>query len=91
MGQIFFNLLYPTSSLTFLSTCHTMSVFDRSSIFRWRMGFWLLGQFLVAAVHTPHASRNHLLDCLDVAAKLLSFDDPAGVAYLPSPLNFWLN
>jgi hypothetical protein len=67
-----------------------MSVFDRSRLLRWRMG-WLPARPVPCRCGAPHASRNHLLECLGVTAKLLFLDDPPGADYLPNPLDFWLN
>ncbi|KAK4513149.1 uncharacterized protein ATC70_012943 [Mucor velutinosus] len=67
-----------------------MSVFDRSRILRWRMG-WLPARPVPCRCGAPHASRNHLLECLGVVSKLLFTDDPLGAGYLPNPLDFWLN
>ncbi|KAF1796895.1 hypothetical protein V8B55DRAFT_1394601 [Mucor lusitanicus] len=67
-----------------------MSVFDRSRILRWRMG-WLPARPVPCRCGAPHASRNHLLECLGVATTLLFPGDPRGADYLPNPLDFWLN
>ncbi|EPB87869.1 hypothetical protein HMPREF1544_05276 [Mucor circinelloides 1006PhL] len=67
-----------------------MSVFDRSRILRWRMG-WLPARPVPCRCGASHASRNHLLECLGVASLLLFSDIFPGADYLPNPLDFWLN
>ncbi|KAG1444258.1 hypothetical protein G6F56_010375 [Rhizopus delemar] len=46
-----------------------MSVYDRSRILRWRMG-WLPGRPRQCRCGHPQASRSHLLSCLRVARRL---------------------
>jgi len=67
-----------------------MSVFDRSRLVRWRMG-WLPARPVPCRCGASHASRNHLLECLGVASLLLFSDIFPGADYLPNPLDFWLN
>ncbi|CEP11733.1 hypothetical protein [Parasitella parasitica] len=68
-----------------------MSVFDRSRILRWRMG-WLPARPVPCHCGAPHASRAHLLACLAVPSRLQFANDSPSVSYLlPNPLDFWLN
>ncbi|KAG0930507.1 hypothetical protein G6F32_011974 [Rhizopus arrhizus] len=62
-----------------------MTVYDRSRLVRWRMG-WLPGRPIACRCGHPHASRAHLLSCLQVARRL-------GVASntRPNPLDYVLN
>ncbi|KAG1043810.1 hypothetical protein G6F43_011575 [Rhizopus delemar] len=62
-----------------------MTVYDRSRLVRWRMG-WLPGRPIACRCGHPHASRAHLLSCLRVARRL-------GVApnTRPNPPDYVLN
>ncbi|KAI8320154.1 hypothetical protein EDC96DRAFT_613355 [Choanephora cucurbitarum] len=99
----------PLSAPVLLSACRPlimldpvmylpMSTFDRSRILRWRMG-WLPARPVPCRCGAPHASRDHLLLCLDAAGRLQFAGDPrppsrAGAIdrrYKPNPLDYWLN
>ena len=64
-----------------------MTVFERSRIVRWRMG-WLPARPVACRCGAPHASRTHLFSCLNVASRLtFSGKVPGG----PNPLDYFLN
>jgi exonuclease III len=62
-----------------------MTTWERSRILRWKMG-WLPARPIACRCGHPHASRQHLLACLNVATRL---NVPADS--LPNPLDFVLN
>lgn len=62
-----------------------MSVYDRSRLLRWRMG-WLPGRPIACRCGHPHASRAHLLSCLRVAIRL-----NVALNTRPNPLDYVLN
>ena len=63
-----------------------MSLYERSRLVRWRMG-WLPARPVACSRCTHgHASRRHLLSCLSVASRL-GVDENA----TPNPLDYFLN
>jgi hypothetical protein len=62
-----------------------MSLHSRSRLRRWRMG-WLPARPIACHCGAPHATRSHLILCLDVARRL---DLP--VAAQPNPIDHFLN
>ncbi|ORE06461.1 hypothetical protein BCV72DRAFT_335919 [Rhizopus microsporus var. microsporus] len=62
-----------------------MSVYDRSRLLRWRMG-WLPGRPIACRCGHSHASRAHLLSCLRVATRL-----NVALNTRPNPLDYVLN
>jgi hypothetical protein len=62
-----------------------MSLHSRSRLRRWRMG-WLPGRPIACRCGTPHATRSHLILCLDVARRL---DLPVDAQ--PNPIDHFLN
>lgn len=62
-----------------------MNTWERSRILRWKMG-WLPARPIACRCGHPHASRQHLLACLQVANRL---NVPADSS--PNPLDFVLN
>ncbi|KAI8979623.1 hypothetical protein BDF20DRAFT_800994, partial [Mycotypha africana] len=63
-----------------------MSIFDRSRLIRWRMGWLPARPAGCTRCHAPHASRSHLLQCLSVSARL---NLPPTIE--PNPLDYFLN
>jgi hypothetical protein len=62
-----------------------MSLHSRSRLRRWRMG-WLPGRPIACRCGAPHATRSHLIHCLNVASRL---DLPADAQ--PNPIDHFLN
>jgi hypothetical protein len=62
-----------------------MSLLERSRLIRWRMG-WLPARPVPCRCGASHASRSHLLRCLNVASRL-----GVPVDSSPNPLDFVLN
>ncbi|KAG1461825.1 hypothetical protein G6F46_004607 [Rhizopus delemar] len=62
-----------------------MTVYDRSRLVRWRMG-WLPRRPIACRCGHPHASRAHLLSCLRVARRLGVVPNTR-----PNPLDYVLN
>lgn len=65
--------------------CLPMTIWERSRLLRWKMG-WIGARPKPCRCGHPHASRNHLLDCLAVANRLNVAPDSE-----PNPLDFVLN
>jgi hypothetical protein len=62
-----------------------MTVWERSRVLRWKMG-WLPARPIACRCGHPHASRNHLLQCLNVAGRL-----HVSPTASPNPLDFVIN
>jgi hypothetical protein len=62
-----------------------MTTWERSRLLRWKMG-WLPARPIACRCGHPHASRQHLLVCLDVANRLRVPHDST-----PNPLDFVIN
>ncbi|KAI8875143.1 hypothetical protein K501DRAFT_135375, partial [Backusella circina FSU 941] len=63
-----------------------ISVYARSRLLRWRMGWLPARPVRCSRCDAEHSSRNHLIGCLDVARRL-------GVSIMtaPNPLDYFLN
>ncbi|KAI8987228.1 hypothetical protein BDF20DRAFT_832179 [Mycotypha africana] len=63
-----------------------MSIFDRSRLLRWKMGWLPARPIGCNKCGAPHASRNHLLSCLSVHARL-----NLPISAEPNPIDYFLN